>query len=113
MHKSNVLMTTATILAITVFATTRLPVNLFDFNNSTILSNQMTLPIKTSTEQTNTRLKTFKKQARSDPDVTIINIQIANGSKKTISFAPQTNTTDLTILIHNKKTTNRIRKRLQ
>jgi HAE1 family hydrophobic/amphiphilic exporter-1 len=96
-----------------VASATRLPVNLFDFGGSTMLSGRVTLPVGTSMQQTSEQLKAFEGDAQADPSVRMVNVQIASSSQGAISFAPQSNTADLTILLKDKKKADAVQKRLQ
>jgi len=78
-----------------------------------MLSGQVTLPVGTSTQQTGLDLKAFEDQARADLDVKLVVVQVANGSQGALTFAPQTNTADLTVLVRNKKDAEAVQKRLQ
>src|SRR5438105_6647770 len=113
LRKSPVLVATGLLLVVAVFAATRLPVNLFDFGGSTMLSGQVTLPVGTSTQQTSLDLKAFEDQARADLDVKLVVVQVANGSQGALTFAPQTNTAGLTVLVKDKKNAGAVQKRLQ
>jgi hydrophobic/amphiphilic exporter-1 (mainly G- bacteria), HAE1 family len=113
LRKLAVLVVTAAMLAVAVVSATRLPINLFDFGGSTQLFGRVTLPVGTSMEQTSEQLKTFEQKAQADPDVKMVNVQVASGSEGAISFAPQTNAASLTILVKDKKKADAVRKRLQ
>src|SRR5207244_11134250 len=53
------------------------------------------------------------REAQAGPNVKMINVQIASGSVGAISFAPRTNTADLTVLVRDKKSAGGVQKRLQ
>jgi HAE1 family hydrophobic/amphiphilic exporter-1 len=112
-RKSAVLVAAALLLVVAVASATRLPVNLFDVGGSTMLSGRVTLPVGTSMQQTSEQLKAFEGDAQADPNVRMVNVQIASSSQGAISFAPQSNTADLTILLKDKKKAGAVQKRLQ
>jgi HAE1 family hydrophobic/amphiphilic exporter-1 len=113
LRKSGVLAVTALLLGVAVVSATRLPVNLFDFGGSTMLTGRVTLPVGTSMQQTSEQLKAFERDAQADPNVKMVNVQVASGSQGAISFAPQTNAADLTVLVKDKKKSDAVQKRLQ
>jgi HAE1 family hydrophobic/amphiphilic exporter-1 len=113
LRKSAVLVATGSMLVLAGFTATKLPVNLFDFGGSTMLTGQVTLPVGTSVQQTSAQLKTFEQLAQANPNVKMVNVQVASSSQGAISFAPQTNTADLTILVKDKKKADAVQKRLQ
>jgi HAE1 family hydrophobic/amphiphilic exporter-1 len=113
LRKSGVLVAAGLLMVVAAASATKLPVNLFDVGGSTMLSGRVTLPVGTSMQQTSEQLKAFEQDAQADPNVKMVNAQIASGSQGAITFAPQTNTADLTVLVKDKKKADAVQKRLQ
>jgi len=116
-HKATVLASVFVMLVLAGIGLTRVPVTFFPSDASTTLTGTVTLSPGTSSEATSRALAQFEDQARSDPQVSVVQVSVSGQGDVTAFNSGGSNVGSITILLKDKKqstaATDRLKKLLE